>query len=106
MASPLHPGMQVKAELSLQVPLNHTTTTVLWAQSSYSMATCEPLLMTLLGIEVAFTIHVKGVLTGGQQLQIDLPITMSNWTRSAFFNGFLPVIIMSDCFLGPSRWTP
>lgn len=35
MASPLHPGMQAKAELSLQVPFNHTTTSVSWAQSKF-----------------------------------------------------------------------
>ncbi|KAG8901483.1 hypothetical protein FRB99_005287 [Tulasnella sp. 403] len=66
MAAPLHPGMQAKAELSLQVPISHTTTTVSWAHR----------------IEVAYAIHVKAVLAGGQQLALDLPITMSNWTRA------------------------
>ncbi|KAG9016627.1 hypothetical protein FRB90_002742 [Tulasnella sp. 427] len=66
MASPLHPGMQAKAELSLQVPFNQTTTTVSFAHR----------------IEVQFVIHVRAVLATGLQLYLDLPITMSNWTRS------------------------
>ncbi|KAG9015010.1 hypothetical protein FRB94_007082 [Tulasnella sp. JGI-2019a] len=66
ITSPLHPGMQAKAELSLQVPMSHTTTTVSYAQR----------------IEVNYVIHVKAVLAGGQQLALDLPVTMSNWTRA------------------------
>ncbi|KAG8886482.1 hypothetical protein FRB97_002993 [Tulasnella sp. 331] len=66
ITSPLHPGMQAKAELSLQVPMSHTTTTVSYAQR----------------IEVNYIILVKAVLAGGQQLALDLPVTMSNWTRS------------------------
>ncbi|KAG8900983.1 hypothetical protein FRC01_009978, partial [Tulasnella sp. 417] len=66
MASPLHPGMQAKAELSLQVPFNQTTTTVSFAHR----------------IEVQFVIHVRAVLATGLQLFLDLPITMSNWTRA------------------------
>lgn len=35
ITSPLHPGMQAKAELSLQVPMTHTTTTVSYAQRQF-----------------------------------------------------------------------
>ncbi|KAG8902423.1 hypothetical protein FRC01_009577, partial [Tulasnella sp. 417] len=66
MASPLHPGMQAKAELSLQVPFNQRTTTVSFAHR----------------IEVNFVIYVRAVLATGLQLFLDLPITMSHWTRA------------------------
>ena len=36
ISSPLQPGMQAKAELSLQVPPQHTTTTVSWGQSEHT----------------------------------------------------------------------
>ncbi|KAG9022080.1 hypothetical protein FS837_006764 [Tulasnella sp. UAMH 9824] len=66
MISPIHPGMEAKAELSLQVPFNQTTTTVSFAHH----------------IEVQFVIRVGAVLTTGLQLFLDLPITISNWTRA------------------------
>ncbi|KAG9025295.1 hypothetical protein FS837_004972 [Tulasnella sp. UAMH 9824] len=58
--------MQASAELSLQVPFNQTTTTVSFAHR----------------IEVQFVIHVSAVLATGLQLLLDLPITISNWTRA------------------------
>ncbi|KAG8958851.1 hypothetical protein FRC03_008743 [Tulasnella sp. 419] len=67
---PLGPGMQAKAELSLLVPPNHTTTTVSWAQR----------------IEVTYVLHVKVVLNGGQNLALDLPVTITNWTREQSMN--------------------
>ncbi|KAG9035209.1 hypothetical protein FS837_001997 [Tulasnella sp. UAMH 9824] len=66
MISPIHPGMEAKAELSLQVPFNQTTTTVSFAHR----------------IEVQFVIRVGAVLTTGLQLFLDLPISISNWTRA------------------------
>ncbi|KAG8896383.1 hypothetical protein FRC01_011847, partial [Tulasnella sp. 417] len=66
MASALHPGMRAKAELSSQVPFNQRTTTVSFANR----------------IEVQFEIHIRAVLATGLELFLDLPITMSNWTRA------------------------
>ncbi|KAG8912237.1 hypothetical protein FRC01_005206 [Tulasnella sp. 417] len=66
MASPLHPGVQAGAELSLQVPFNQTTTTVSFAHR----------------IEVQFEIHVRAVFATGLHLFMDIPITVSNWTRA------------------------
>ncbi|KAG8901717.1 hypothetical protein FRC01_009766, partial [Tulasnella sp. 417] len=66
MASPLHPGMQARAELSLRVPFNQTTTSVSLANR----------------IEVQFEIHVHARLATGLELFLDLPITMSGWTRA------------------------
>ncbi|KAG8912016.1 hypothetical protein FRC01_005348 [Tulasnella sp. 417] len=66
MASPVHPGVEATAELSLLVPVNQTTTTVSFANR----------------IEVEFEIHVRVVLATGMPLFLDLLITMSNWTRT------------------------
>ncbi|KAG8960576.1 hypothetical protein FRC00_014681 [Tulasnella sp. 408] len=58
--------IQVEKELSLQVPFRQTITSVTFAHR----------------IEVQFDIRVRVILATGPQLFLDLPITMSNWTRA------------------------
>ena len=53
---------------------------------------------------MSYAIHVKAVLAGGQQLFLDLPITMSNWTRWVVIFESLPYLNPFHSGLNPARW--
>ena len=63
----IYGGTQHRVELSTMVPQGHTTTTVTAARH----------------IDITYSILVNAVLPVGKPLLMELPITISNWPRSA-----------------------
>ena len=58
-------GSQHKAELSITVPSQHTSTTLNAARH----------------IDITYVLTVKALLATGKPLVMDLPIIISNWPR-------------------------
>lgn len=63
----LYGGTQYRAELGCVIPPGHSTATINTARH----------------IDVSYTLHVRASLDNGRLLTLDLPVTLSNWPRSA-----------------------